>query len=303
MFKNSKIIAFTVIAVMLCGLLSFSVAAANPIVIDFSVSDDIADLFNPGAADGEYSIVTDGNSIVLFAEVVDGYQGGGYDETKGDPNAAIKDFAGYGVDGDVYQWMKMSVKNESGAPGFEIHFVSPSKSWSVENSITFDINPNSDYTEYIFNVPEFNKKYYPKRAEDVEDPDTFTDHWKGIISDFRLDFMYYEEKGGHALNGDKMYIEYIAFFDSEQAAKDFVFTPARGESKIQPVEEPAPAEDGDENNAAADNQNNSPAAGNDSEDGGNNMMMIIIIAAVVVVIVIIVIIVVAGKGKGKKTEE
>ncbi|MCL2812985.1 MAG: hypothetical protein FWD23_00140 [Oscillospiraceae bacterium] len=289
-----RVLSFAIIAVMLFGALNFAVSAANPIVIDFSKYDSVTDILDSASGgQGEFAIKEDGTRFVLFAECVDGYDPADDPEgtgTKGDLYSTVKGFADLGVNADTYKWMKMSVRNESAAPGFEIHFSSPTKGLSVETSITFDIKPNSGYTSYIYDVTEACKKYYPKRPADVENPDVYPDHWKGLIDVFRLDFMYYDESGGHAKTGDKIYIEYIAFFESEQAAKDFVFVPSKGES---PTEAPAAEGNGD----AGDSN-----TGGDSESGDNNMMLIIIIAAAAVVVIIIVVVVIISAGKKKKKD-
>ncbi|MCL1792267.1 MAG: hypothetical protein FWG34_00195 [Oscillospiraceae bacterium] len=278
-----KLISIAVLAVILIGALNSVVLAADPIVIDFSKYDNIDDIATAKAGDGDYSLVQDGTRYVLLCECIDGYVAADDPDrtgSKGDPNIQLVGFADLGVNADTYKWMKMSVKNESAAPGFEVHYSAPSKGLSVETSITFDIKPNSDYTSYIYNVSEWGEKYYPKRPADVENPDVYPDHWKGLIDIFRLDFMYYEESGGHAKTGDKLYVEYIAFFDSEQAAKDFVFVPVKGESPTQAADEK-----GDDNNA-------------DEKDGeSNNMLIIIIICAAAVVVIVVVVIIITGKKK------
>jgi len=279
---TKKILSFAVVAVMLFGVLGSVVsAAASPIVVDFSKYENIDDIATAKAPDGDYKLVQDGPRYVIMAECIAGYVAAEDTDgksTKGDPNIQLLNFKDLGLNADTYKWMRMSVKNESAAPGFEVHFSSPTKGLSVATSITFDIKPNSDYTTYIYNVSEWCEKYYPKRAADVDDPNVYTDHWNGLIDVFRLDFMYYEESGGHAKTGDKLYIEYIAFFDSEQAAKDFVFVPARGES---PTEAPA-AEGGDSEKA---------------EGESNNMLLIIIIAAAAVVVIVVVVVILTKKKK------
>jgi len=326
MFKSKKIgkiISFAIIAAMLCGALSFGVAAAGPIVIDFSKYDYVEDILGSSSGgQGEFEIKHDGDRVVLFAECIDGYDPADDEDgtsTKGDLYATINDFGDLQIDASAYKWMKMSVKNESAAPGFEFHFDSPSRGYHVETSVTLDINPNSDYTAYVFNIPEMSKKYYPKRPEDVDDPDNWPDHWQGVLNGFRLDFMYYEESGGHAKTDDKIYIEYIAFFDSEQAANDFAFTPARTVASVNAEKEaaapeaaPEPEAPPAENNAAetppdaGDNVDDAEesaaeptttAASSSESDGGNTTMIIIIIVAAVAVVAIIVIVVMRGKGK------
>ena len=337
----SKAISFAAIAALLCGIFTFAASAADPVVIDFSKYDWVDDVLgNSSGGQGEFAMVADGDRWVLFAECVDGYDPADDPEgtgTMGDLYESITGFGDLGVNADTHQWIALGIKNPSNAPGFEIHFESPSKGYHVESSVTFDINPNSDYTKYVFNVTDQCKKYYPKRPADVEDPDVYPDHWHGDITALRLDFMYYEESGGHAKTGDTIYVEYIAFFDSEQAANDFAFTPARTAAAVQAAKDAAAAEKdaaaeaaaaekaaADEaaaaEKAAADEaaaaaaQNETEAEAGDGEtpateapeekDSDSNMMLIIIIAAAaVVVVVIIVVVILAGKGKKGKDKK
>ncbi|MCL2158526.1 MAG: hypothetical protein FWH48_03875 [Oscillospiraceae bacterium] len=338
MKKLSKIVAFLFVAAMLSGIFNIVAMAADPIVIDFSKYDYADDILDGAGGQGEYDMVNDGERRVLYAECVDGYvpeddpEGTG---TIGDLYGSIFDFESFDMDGDVYQWMKIGVKNDSAAPFFEFHFSSPTKDYNVETSVNLEINPNSDYTSYVYNVTEQCERYYPKRPADVGDPNVYPDHWHGLINKLRIDFMYYEESGGHARTDDKLYIEYIAFFDSKEAADAYVFTPARTVAQYEEAKAAADAQKAAEaaekaeadaakaaeaaaaaENAADDaandaNENEGVDVGDgeateaassaaDSEDSGNNMMIIIIIvAAAVVVVVVIIVVVVVGKGKKK----
>ena len=330
MFKISgrfKIISFLMIAVMLCGIFTFSVSAANPVVIDFSKYDFEDDILTSMGGQGDFSMKADGDRWVLLVECNDGYDPDGDPDgtgAKGDIYATIIGFKDLDVDADTYQWMKLGVRNESNAPHFEFHFESPTKGFHVESSVTLDIDPNSDYKSYVYNVTDMCKKYYPKRPADVENPDVYPDHWHGHITSFRLDFMYYEESGGHARTGDKIYVEYVAFFDSKQAANDFVFTPARTVTKINEekaekaaaaeaakaeetpaTEDPAikiaaviaAAENKDANKTPAEENDTTTASSSTSNDSDNMLLMIVIAAIAVVVIVVIVIFVTKGKKK------
>lgn len=314
--RISKITSFALTAIMLAGVLSLSVFAADPVVFDFSKYDFSDDILKEMGGQGYMEIVHDAGKIVLMAECTDGYDpdddpdGTG---TKGDLYGTIIDFDTYNVDADIYQWLKISLKNASAAPHFEFHFGSPSKSFHVETSVNLDIDPNSDYKAYVYNVTEAAKKYYPKRPADVDFPDIYPDHWHGLINGFRLDFMHYEESGGRAKTDDQVYIEYIAFFDSKEAADAFTFTPARTAPE-QPAETlapeaPAPAPenagDNDLGNAApeAPEATEAPAGSDDSDkDSGVStaMIVVIIVAAVAVIAIIVVIVTKSGKNKGKK---
>ncbi|MCL2772612.1 MAG: hypothetical protein FWD71_04600 [Oscillospiraceae bacterium] len=324
MKKMSKVFTIAIIAIMLCPMLNFGVfAAADPIVIDFSKYDYVEDVLDSSTGgDGEFDIVNDGDKRVLYAECTDGYDPADDPDgtsTKGDLYSPITNFADLNVNADTYQWIKFGLKNESAAPGFEVHFSAPDMGigFSVSTSITFDINPNSGYTDYVFNVTDQCKKYYPKRAADVDDPNVYPDYWHGLIDQLRLDFMYYEESGGHAKTGDKMEIEYIAFFDSEAAANAWTYTPARTAAQYDAEKAAAAAATtlattlapttqqitdaqtnaGDISGAASADTSGAPdtTAASSSGSSGNAVLWIIIAVAAVIVIVIIVVLVTRKK--------
>lgn len=331
--KVTKKISSILLVAMLISLIAMStvpVLAADPIVIDFSKNDFIMGAIG---GQGDMNVINDGDKRVLFAECTDGYDPDvDPDSTQGDLYATVEDFASFNLDGSKYKWMKTSIKNESAAPHFEIHFsVQDVKGYSVDTSINFDINPNSGYTDYVWNVEEFSEKYYPKRPADVDDPDNWPNFWKqGMIDGFRLDFMYYDESGGHARTGDKIYIEYIAFFETEAEATAFTFTPERTPASIAEAKAIADAEkeaaaaaaaeeaaaaaeeaaanaeneaadDADANSAdESDNSNDTTSAptsssNNSDTDDGNGMVMWIIIAIAVVAIIVVIFVLVSKK--------
>ena len=326
--KITKRIGSIMIVAMFIALMAMNtmhVFAADPIVLDFSADDFI---MGGIGGQGDMNVINDGDRRVLFAECTDGYDPDvDPDSTMGDLYASVEDFSEYGVDGSRHKYIKARIKNESAAPHFEIHFAAPNMGFHVSTSVSFDINPNSDYTDYVWNVEEYSKKYYPKRPADVDDPDNWPNYWQdGLISGLRLDFMYYEESGGRAKTGDKIYIEYIAFFETEAAANAFTFTPARTPAQIEEaraaaeaereaaaaereaeaaaaVEEEAVADNNDEADGeadeAADENNNAADSGtssnNNDEDGNMSMIIWIIIASTVIAIIIVIVILVSKK--------
>ena len=325
--KLIKITSVIILAAMFMSLMSLSVLAT---VIDFSKDD-----FVMGGLGGQgvMNIINDGDRRVVFVEVEGGYDpDDDPDSSLGDVYASVEDFADYGVDGSVHKYMKARIKNDSNAPHFEIHFASPNQGYSVATSVTFDINPNSDYTDYVWNVEEYSKKYYPKRPADVSDPDNWPNHWEeGPIGQLRLDFMYYEESGGRARTGDKIYVEYIAFFETEAAANAFTFTPARTPAQIEEAKAAADAEreaaaaeraaeleaaaaaadadtadevDADDDDAADGEEADTPApANNNNTDDDSGGMAMWIVIALIVLAVIIVIVVLVSKSKAKPEDK
>jgi len=310
----SVIFASAFVSIML------TTAVSARVIIDFSKNDYVMDSIG---GQGEMEVISDGDKRVVFAECTDGYDPDvDPDSTNGDLYASITDFEDYGLDADALKWMKISVKNESNAPYFEFHFASPTSGYHVATSVNLEIEPNNGgYKEYVYNVPEQSKKYYPKRPENM--PAEWEDHWQGIISGFRVDFMYYDESGGHARTGDKIYIEYIGFFETEEAANSFVFTPVRTTAQIAQeqaekdaahaealavAEAALAADNADDSNEAANANDNaandgeavnadaadtnedittSSSVNRDEETGGNMIMWIAIGAGVIVLIIII----------------
>ena len=269
---------------------------------------------------------------VIRVEVVEGADLDDPTNSSGDTHATVADFGDYELDADIYQWIRISYKNLSYAPYFEFHFASPTSAFAVASSFNVDIQPQSAWSYTVAHVPTELERFFPKRPGDVPDPDVFVDHWAGMISNLRLDFMYYEEPGGRAHLGDVIYVEYIAFFDSEEAARAFEFTPTRTVAQIEEAEAAAAAErearlqaaeeerlareqaaaeaaaaaaaqdDDDEDDAAAtgdDTAATTTAPTTAADDDGGLPVVGIVIGVVVGVAVIVCIIVVATKKKKK----
>jgi hypothetical protein len=299
--KIKKIIASIMCAALLAANAA-PVAASASAVIDFSANDFVMRGIGGG---GEMDYIDDGGRRVIRIEVVDGFDPEADEpgSTKGDPHGEIDDFESLELDGDRYKYMAASIKNESAAPYFEIHFSSPSSGYAVATSVNFGIDPNSDYTKYIWNVEEWYERYYPKRDADHPQGGTsepFFNHWSGHINNLRLDYMYYTEPGGQARTGDKIYIEYIAFFETREAAEAWEFTPARTPASIEEARLAAQAErDAAAAEAAAQETEagNNDAPASDNEDGGGPLVIIIIIGVVVVAAIVIIAVITSKKKK------
>jgi len=227
--KSVMAVGFTLIII---AVLTFTVIAAErPVVIDFSRDDWVMNDIN---ADAIMDIVNIDGRRVIRVEVINGADLDDPTDNSGDPNATVRYFADdYQLDGDTHQWIRISYMNRSDAPYFEFHFASPTQGMHVSTSFNVDIQPQSAWSYTVAHVPTELERFFPKRPEDVTDPDNFVNHWGGLISGLRLDFMYYEEPGGRAREGDVIYVEYIAFFDTEEAARAFEFTPIRTVEAIE----------------------------------------------------------------------
>lgn len=323
-----KIGSWVICAVLLISLLVPATvgtvsANARPIVIDFSRNDFV---MNNISADATMDVVNADGRRVIRVEIVNGADPDDPDDGAGDPHATVADFEDYELDGDVYQWVRISYRNVSNAPWFEFHFASPTRGFHISTSFNVAIEPNSGWTYSVANVLTNLEHDFPKRPADA-DTDEWVNHWAGHINNLRLDFMYYEEPGGRARTGDVIYVEYIAFFDSEEAARAFQFTPTRTVEQIEQdaaereaareaalqeaeaaaaedtAQDAAAGDDGDDDDTADSGETGAEtptttAAGNDDSDGVNPIIFIII--AVVAVAIIIIIVVTASKNKKKQ---
>ncbi|MBQ9920812.1 MAG: hypothetical protein IJO52_01390, partial [Clostridia bacterium] len=147
--------------------------------------------------------------------------------TNGDPHFSVKtDF-----DGDKWHWMKVRLRNLSVATQFEMHFAAE----GTENKITgsscthFPITQkDADFVEYIIDVKAANLA-----SQSVNEGVSFTDSvWSGTVSEVRLDCMWKAEPSGQMPTGSQMYIDYVAFFQSEADAK--AYTPDASTEIEQP---------------------------------------------------------------------
>ncbi|MBE6687898.1 MAG: hypothetical protein E7588_01320 [Ruminococcaceae bacterium] len=125
-------------------------------------------------------------------------------------------------DGDKYQWIKLRIRNRSAAEVFEFHFVSDGTGGKlVADSCThFPITANdTEFKEYIFNIPECNMSSQNVNADVKLEKSV----WSGKISTLRYDFMWIAEPSGQVPTGSEMDVQYIGFFESEEAAKAHTF--------------------------------------------------------------------------------
>ncbi|MBE6689342.1 MAG: S-layer homology domain-containing protein [Ruminococcaceae bacterium] len=134
-----------------------------------------------------------------------------------------------------YEWIKLRIKNMSDAKMFEMHFASDATGGSIaaEACTHFPISArDTEYKEYIFNVKEYNLASQNVNA-DVKLSESA---WSGNISKVRFDSMWIGEPSGQMPKGSEMEIDYIAFFDSKEAAEAYVLPEKAVKQPIQAAE-------------------------------------------------------------------
>ncbi len=292
-------------ALILMVSMNLSVFAAEaPIVVDFSEDPDA---FGGTNADGDWDYVNDSGKRVLYEECLISPDPADPNDTHGDVYGTVK--FDPPIDAEVYKWLKISLKNVSPYTAFEFHYGGDKHGIVAEACTHFTISADDkDYKTYVINIPEATVATYPVHPKISSDLPAF---WEGNISDFRIDFAYDKEPGGRVAEGTKMYIEYIAFFDSKEAADAWTFKPARGavekvtkapdtQAPAKPAETKAPANETANSSVTTVPDNAETTAPSVDTATKDNTGLIIGIAAVGVVVIIVIIIVVLSKKKNEK---
>lgn len=298
-----KISIFIISAILFSMLAVVGVSAASDpgMVIDFSDQPS----FDGVSSQMDYNFVNDGDARVAVIEAL---------EEKTDLYASFypEDYTdSETINADTYQWVKFCIKNVSVCPIFEMHFAGTSTNGNViaEACTHYKItSEDTEYKTYVYNIKDANKATFPVHPNANFSGFEDTSVWTGDVKTVRLDFGYIQESGGEAPEGINMYIKYIAFFDSEEAANAWEYKPMKTAADYQPKETEAPttteAPDTTESPTTTEaevTQDNETTTGNsnDTADEGNNMAMWIVIAAAAVILIVVVIVIASSKGKKK----
>jgi len=121
---------------------------------------------------------------------------------------------------DEYCWVKMRIKNLSEATQFEMHFASTATNDGITAATCTHYpisSKDTEFKEYIFNIKDANLSSQVVNEVTLEES-----VWKGNISTLRFDCMWMAEPSGQMPKGSAMEIDYIAIFDTKEAAEAYV---------------------------------------------------------------------------------
>lgn len=246
----------------------------QPVVIDFYYEDDFYDYYSTfNGCD-----VTWDNNAVHMISTEDPELG-----ENGDPFVVFK--LDYMFSCDDYPWMRIKLKNESVAPVFEMHFSTTSTSIVAGTCTHVDISTeDEEFKEYIFSVPERN--IASMHINELDHEETF---WTGEINELRLDGMWVAEPSGQVPYGSEMYIEYVAFFPTEEAANNFDIETFRAARTPRPTATPKPdptatPERTETKKTEAPKQTETNK--NDTDGGNNSALIITAVVGVIVVVAV-----------------
>ncbi len=220
-----KIIGLTVILSMLAAILSMSAYAAPTMLWEFGEGTGIED--NMGA-----------NGVnVLTYEAESFYHI--FTATGNDPFVSVD----YSAD-DVSQifWVKARVLNKSYATAIELFGHTNGRGLAGPECTHINILPNSEEWQTVITyIPTANVETVNNYK--AVDPLTET-YWEGTVDWIRLDPMWSEgddgsDSGGSMVDGEQIYIDYIAFFANEADA--VAYMGAEEQAAAAPAEVPAEA--------------------------------------------------------------
>lgn len=221
-----KVIGFTVILCMLFAVLSMSAYAAPTMLWEFGEGTGIED--NMGAS-GVNVLTYEAESFYHI-----------FTATGGDPFVSVDISAD-----DVSQvfWVKARVLNKSYATAIELFGHTDGRGLMGSECTHIDILPNHDEWQTVITyIPTANVATV--NTYKAVDPLTET-YWKGTVDWIRLDPMWSEgddgaDSGGSMVDGEQIYIDYIAFFATEADAIAYVGAAEQPAAAEVPAETVAP---------------------------------------------------------------
>ncbi|MCR5681628.1 MAG: hypothetical protein K6G29_04175, partial [Clostridiales bacterium] len=121
-------------------------------------------------------------------------------------------------------WCKARVKNPGPATAIELFGHTNNRGLNGSECTHINVASDNEWHTYIIYIPDENVKTvnaYKDPQYAISEP-----YWEGTVEWIRLDPMWQEgndgsDSGGSMTSGDEIYIDYIAFFPTEEAAKAF----------------------------------------------------------------------------------
>ncbi len=219
-FKKRKGAAALAIAAAAALILCLQMSLVSAEEVSSEMPGALIDFTDPNILDPSYGVYNSASSVEYDVDL--GYlhiisQNGPDLGGNGDP---IMMFHLDQLDADQYCWMKIKLRNYSEVTRFQLHFGNTGV--TAASNTLFDISAqDTEFKTYVINLKQANEATFPISSaySDIGDPEASL--WTGEISYFRLDFLFVDFPGGQVPTGSEMDIEYVAFFDSEEAAEAF----------------------------------------------------------------------------------
>ena len=241
--KTMRKLSFLLAVAMVLSLFPvMAVNAAEPgYVFDFYYESDFDDLY-PASNLYCCDVTWEDNALKLVAENVD---------ELGDPYFYLNSIGAENMEASDYPYAAFCLKNLTDAVEFEGHFGTTLHTVSGSTVFHFDIDANmTEYKTYIVNMPVQNQI----NVNRINGPDSISAEegatanlvpemeegetaWEGEVTQMRFDGPYKGGRSGLAEDGDTMYIAWVAFFETEEDAKNYAGPDHSTERTPEPTKE------------------------------------------------------------------
>lgn len=224
--------ALAVALTVMLSAISFSSLAADPgpgAVFDFYYESNADESAFSNVTGCEIEWISDGFiRITSDKDILEN------DDGIGDVNFYLQDAAFVDLDCDEYPYFAVNLRNPSSATQFEAHFGTDENSLSASCVFHTDIESGMDgFKTFVTYIPTSNVTWVnllnaPGGLTDQEtgsstaeelDEDEYK--WTGYLTQFRVDGLYFGGRSGLDPGGTTLDIAWIAFFKTEEDAKNY----------------------------------------------------------------------------------
>lgn len=177
------------------------------------------------------------------------------EDALGDTNFMLGSVSASQLSCDDYPYVAIRLKNLSEGTQFEGHFGTEYMGLSGYTVFHFPIEANmKEFKNFVFYMPDANLEWANKingpdgiAAQEGETanliPEMFESAWYGTLNTLRLDSVYFGGRSGMAPAGTECQIEWIAFFETEEAAKAYTGPDHSSEPTATPEPPPLQGDD------------------------------------------------------------
>ena len=187
-----------------------------------AVSSEPTILWDFNSDEAMSDVMSSANAVSYFGDTVDGVECYEFLASGNDPYVSVN-ISADSVDDVV--WAKARVKNPSYATAIELFGATNGRSLAGSECTHIDVKSEDEgwYT-YLIYIPDENVKTvnaYKDPQYAITEP-----YWAGTVEYIRLDPLWREgddgsDAGGNMSGGESIYIDYIAFFPTKEAALAF----------------------------------------------------------------------------------
>ena len=223
-YRSVALLTALTLIVSLFSVLTVSAAGEPGFVYDFYYKDQYDSYLVTGV--GGCNVSWENNGLKMTC---DG------SSSIGDMFFYVNEIAEADMEASDYPYIAVNLMNPSDASEFEAHFSTSLHSISGSTVFHFDIDTEmTEYKTFICNIPEQNVINVNRingpdgicaelgsTANIVPEMEEGGSFWEGSVTQFRIDGTYRGGASGESIEGDTLYIGWIAFFETKEAAENY----------------------------------------------------------------------------------